>query len=291
MTTYHTVGPGENLSLIARKYGLKSWKDIYRYDANSDFCNKRPNENLIFPGDVVVIPDGAAPTKTASVPAKPALTCDSKAAAVAILKTSAWLDANTKALLSPALVSGIIAAEAERLSFGEGQGGLLDGDTCGPGQIGEPLYTDVLKYLKPELNQFLVHMGTTCGGSLMGRGCGVGKAPLALHGFPQDVVEPVVSDFFIAAGLAVKVKGALKPGRSAEDQLRFGIALYHCKRDTISAAQAAISPADKGASVLAYAPVKAQLESSTIEEVKDVPLYVDDVLGCPQSGCGPCRLP
>jgi len=286
MTTYHTVGPGENLSLIARKYGLKSWKDIYRYDANSDFRDKRPNENLIFPGDVVVIPDGAAPTKAAAVPAKPALTCDSKAAAVAILKTSAWLDANTKALLSPALVSGIIAAEAERLSPGEGT--LYDGDTCGPGQIGEPLYVDVLKYLKPELNQFLVHMGTTCGGSFTGRVCG---KPLPLRGFPQDVIEPVVSDFFIAAGLVVKVRGALKPGRSAEDQLRFGIALYHCKREVISDAQEAISPADHGASVLTYAPVKAQLEKSTDPEVKDIPLYVDQVLGCPQRGCGPCRLP
>jgi hypothetical protein len=288
MTTYHTVRPGENLSLIARKYGLKSWKDIYRYDANSDFRDKRPNANLIFPGDVVVIPGGSAPPTATAVPAPPALSCDSKAAAVAILKTSAWLDANTKALLSPALVRGIIAAEAKRFSFGEGRGGLLDGDTCGPGQIGQPLYDDVLKDLKPELNQFLVHMGTTCGLSLKGRGCGVGKAPLALLGFPQDVIEPVVSDFFIAASLAVKVKGTLKAGRSAEDQLRFGIALYHSKRGTISEAQKAISPADNGASVLTWTPVKAQLEKSSDPEVKDIPLYVDEVLGCPQRGCGPC---
>jgi hypothetical protein len=229
----------------------------------------------------VVIPGGSAAPKATAVPAQPALSCDSKAAAVAILKTSAWLDANTKALLSPALVRGIIAAEAKRFTLGEGQGGLLDGDTCGPGQIGEPLYIDVLKDLKPELNQFLVHMGTTCGLSRMGRGCGPGKNPLVLRGFSQDVVEPVVSDFFIAAGLAVKVKKALKPGRSAADQLRFGIALYHSKHGTIAAAQAAISPADSGASVLAWAPVKAELEKSSNAEVKDVPPYVDEVLACP----------
>jgi len=281
MTTYHTVKPGENLSVIARKYGLKSWKDIYRYDANEKFRDKRPNENLIFPGDVVVIPGASATPKATAVPAQPALSCDSKAAAVAILKTSAWLDANTKALLSPALVRGIIAAEASRFSPGEGRGGLLDGDTCGPGQIGLPLYTDVLKDLKPELNQFLVHMGATCGLSLKGRGCGVAKQPLVLRGFPQDVIEPVVSDFFIAAGLAVKLKRALKTGRSADDQLRFGIALYHSKHDTIATAQSAISPADKGASVLAWAPVKAQLEKSSNPEVKDVPLYVDEVLASP----------
>lgn len=281
MTTYHTVMPGQNLSSIARQYKLKSWKDIYKYDANEAFRGKRPNENLIFPGDIVVIPDGSAGPKAASVPGQPPLSCDSKAAAVAILKTSAWLDANTKALLSPALVRGIIAAEAKRFSLGEGRGGLLDGDTCGPGQIGQPLYTDVLKDLKPELSQFLVHMGATCGLSLKGRGCGVGKVPLVMRGFPQDVIEPVVSDFFIAAGLAVKVRGRLKTGRSAEEQLRFGIALYHCKQDVISDAQAAISPADKGASVLAWAPVKAQLEKSSDPEVKDIPPYVDEVLASP----------
>jgi hypothetical protein len=278
MTTYHTVKPGENLSLIARKYGLKSWKDIYRYEANEKFRDKRPNENLIFPGDVVVIPGGSAAPKATAVPAQPALSCDSKAAAVAILKTSAWLDANTKALLSPALVRGIIAAEAKRFSIGEGRGGLLDGDTCGPGQIGQPLYADVLKDLKPELGQFLVHMGMNCRASPP-RGCGF--TPIELKGFPQDVIEPVVSDFFIAAGLAVKVKKALKTGRSMEDQLRFGVALYHSKHGTIAAAQDAISPADKGASVLAWAPVKAQLEKSSNAEVKDIPPYVDEVLACP----------
>lgn len=223
----------------------------------------------------------------ASVPGQPQLSCDSKAAAVAILKTSKSLDANTKAMLRPSLVTGILAAEAIRMDLLEKEG--VDDVTKGPGQIGEKVYTDVVTKLRPELNKFLVHMGTTCGGSLFGRSCGVSKKPLVLRGYPQDViVDPVVVDFFIAAALALKVMDSAKPGRSADDQLKFGIGRYKGGFDKMAAAQAAISPHDSGASVLAFLPVKVQLESSSDPEVRDVALYVDDVLGCPKRVCGPC---
>src|SRR5262249_53068215 len=48
----------------------------------------------------------AIPTTSVLVP--PQLSCDSKAAAVAILKTSRVLDGNTKAMLKPGLVAGIL---------------------------------------------------------------------------------------------------------------------------------------------------------------------------------------
>lgn len=275
MSTPHTVRPGENLSSIARQYKLKSWKEIYWHEDNKGFRKKRHNENLIFPGDVVMIPGGPAGPKAALVPVQPALSCDSKAAAVAILKTSASLDANTKAMLSPGLVTGIIAAETKRLDWWEKKG--VDGDTKGPGQIGNPLYADVVANLRPELNQFLVHMGMNCRASPP-RGCGF--IPIAPKGYPQDVIEPVVSDFFIAAGLAVKVKRAVKAGRSADDQLQFGIGLYHGAHDKIAAAQEALSPVDKGASVLAYQPVKNSMLSSSDAEIKDVPVYVEEIFKC-----------
>jgi hypothetical protein len=303
MTTYHTVMPGQNLSSIARQYNLKSWKDIYKYDANEAFRGKRPNENLIFPGDIVLIPDGSADPKAAAVPTSPPLSCDSKAVAVAILKTSPLLDANTKSMLSPGLIAGIIAAEAARIDGSEalaewvGVPGTINlpfGKSVkgtggqGPGQLYVPAYTDVMTNLKPELSQFLVHMGTTCGhGNNLRResfagGAGVSAStrPLALHGYPADVIYPVVADFFIAGYLALRIKDAQKPGRSADDQLQYGIGRYSGAFNTLQAAQTALIKANPGASVLEYQPLKIYLESSGDAKMIDVAAYIEEVYDC-----------
>jgi LysM domain len=53
----HTVRTGETLATIARKYGHSDWKTIYDHPANAEFQRKRPNPNIILPGDVIFIPD------------------------------------------------------------------------------------------------------------------------------------------------------------------------------------------------------------------------------------------
>ena len=60
MTFPFTVKSGDNLSAIAKRFGLRSFRDIYDHPDNAAFRIKRPNPNLIFPGDVVMIP-GAGP--------------------------------------------------------------------------------------------------------------------------------------------------------------------------------------------------------------------------------------
>lgn len=55
--TVHTVKRGENLSLIARKYGIRSWQEIYNHPSNATFRHQRPNPNLIHPGDQINIPE------------------------------------------------------------------------------------------------------------------------------------------------------------------------------------------------------------------------------------------
>ena len=52
----HTVKRGETLSGIARQHGLKSWQEIYNHPSNAGFRTKRPNPNLIHPGDQINIP-------------------------------------------------------------------------------------------------------------------------------------------------------------------------------------------------------------------------------------------
>jgi hypothetical protein len=53
----YTVKQGDCLSRIAAAFGFADWRTVYDAPANADFRKKRPNPNLIYPGDVVVIPD------------------------------------------------------------------------------------------------------------------------------------------------------------------------------------------------------------------------------------------
>ena len=52
----YIVKQGESLSLIAAKFGVK-WKDIYDHPENAEFKTKRPNPNIIFPGDKLKVPE------------------------------------------------------------------------------------------------------------------------------------------------------------------------------------------------------------------------------------------
>lgn len=232
-----------------------------------------------------------------------AFPCDSKAAAVAILKASMTLDAHTRNGLTPLRVWGIIRAEARRIGLREWLGEqIIPHDIPatvpvlgrlgplvrklhratggqGPGQLYVAAYNEVQQKLKPELNQFLTHMGVNC---KMGPTCnaGVHRLPLTLKGYPVDVVDPITADFFIAGYLALRVNKALKPGRPIDDQWQIGIGLYFGAFQSISDAQNAISPHDKGASVLTYPPIKAWLERSSNEVHRNVAAYIDEVFRC-----------
>jgi hypothetical protein len=57
MSKTHVVEPGECLSSIARKYGFVNWRIIWDAPDNADLKKKRPNPDVIYPGDEVAIPD------------------------------------------------------------------------------------------------------------------------------------------------------------------------------------------------------------------------------------------
>ena len=57
MTTRYTVVQGDCLSSIAKQFGIADWRTIYNDSKNAAFKQKRPNPNVIFPGDVLYIPD------------------------------------------------------------------------------------------------------------------------------------------------------------------------------------------------------------------------------------------
>lgn len=56
MASKHIVQQGECLSSIAHHYGLAHWRVIYDHPENAAFKAKRPNPDLIYPGDELYIP-------------------------------------------------------------------------------------------------------------------------------------------------------------------------------------------------------------------------------------------
>jgi N-acetylmuramoyl-L-alanine amidase len=57
MALYHTVVQGECLASISRKYGFLNYRTIYDAPENDEFRRRRPNPNIINPGDQLYIPD------------------------------------------------------------------------------------------------------------------------------------------------------------------------------------------------------------------------------------------
>jgi N-acetylmuramoyl-L-alanine amidase len=66
MSKQHTVAKGECLSTIAALYGFRDYHVIYEHPCNALFRERRPNPNIIYPGDVIVIPDKATKTVAAA---------------------------------------------------------------------------------------------------------------------------------------------------------------------------------------------------------------------------------
>ena len=52
----HAVSQGEDMFAIAKANTFRTWQTIYGYDANAPFRVLRPNPQILFPGDTLVIP-------------------------------------------------------------------------------------------------------------------------------------------------------------------------------------------------------------------------------------------
>lgn len=57
MSKIHYTQEGESVGSIARTYGFPSHKAIYEHSANGELKRRRPDPNLLLPGDPVAIPD------------------------------------------------------------------------------------------------------------------------------------------------------------------------------------------------------------------------------------------
>ncbi len=53
----HVVKQGETLSGIAREHGFADWRLVYNHASNAELRKKRPDPNVLYPGDKIQLPD------------------------------------------------------------------------------------------------------------------------------------------------------------------------------------------------------------------------------------------
>ncbi|HWY78325.1 MAG TPA: peptidoglycan-binding protein [Verrucomicrobiae bacterium] len=57
MAEDYTVQQGDHLARIARAFGFSDWQTIWKHPNNANLKNKRQNPNVLYPGDLLYIPD------------------------------------------------------------------------------------------------------------------------------------------------------------------------------------------------------------------------------------------
>jgi putative peptidoglycan binding protein len=57
MASHHTVVQGEHLSGIAAKFGFSTFRTLWNHPENAELKRVRQDPNILFPGDLVFIPD------------------------------------------------------------------------------------------------------------------------------------------------------------------------------------------------------------------------------------------
>ncbi len=57
MSHVHEVMQGECLTRIAADHGFADWRTIYELPQNAELRQNRPDPNVLYPGDQIVIPD------------------------------------------------------------------------------------------------------------------------------------------------------------------------------------------------------------------------------------------
>jgi N-acetylmuramoyl-L-alanine amidase len=53
----YTIKQGDHLAKVARQFGFRHWETVWKAGENADLRAKRPDPNVLYPGDVLFIPE------------------------------------------------------------------------------------------------------------------------------------------------------------------------------------------------------------------------------------------
>jgi LysM repeat protein len=196
MPIRHFVQQGECLSRIARRYGVREWRVVWDSPENEQLRAKRQNPNVLYPGDVVVIPDAAPRPKSLSCPSA------QEHRFVAELPTRRL----TLVLQDPS--GNPLAGAAYRLVVG---GKELEGTTDGDGVLERDVPADASEaalHLGPMVRRLAIgHLNplrdTDDGGvtGVQARLANLGYAPGRVDGVPGPCTADAIRAFQEAHGL------------------------------------------------------------------------------------------
>jgi N-acetylmuramoyl-L-alanine amidase len=70
MAGNYAVQQGDHLAKIAKTFGFSDWQTIWKHPNNADLKNKRQNPNVLYPGDLIFIPDNQSREESCSTDKK-----------------------------------------------------------------------------------------------------------------------------------------------------------------------------------------------------------------------------
>jgi hypothetical protein len=126
MGTVHIVRRGECLSSIAHRYGFASWRSLYEHPDNAALRERRPDPNVLHPGDRVHIPDRTEGEASAPTERRHAFVTRRESVRLRLVLRNRWGDP--------------LGGYAYRLSL---PGGDVEGTTDDDGRLDVPVPPDV----------------------------------------------------------------------------------------------------------------------------------------------------
>ena len=70
MAGYYTIDQGDCLANITERFGFSSYRTVWNHPKNAELRERRPNPNVLCPGDVIYIPERETKTTNHSTDAK-----------------------------------------------------------------------------------------------------------------------------------------------------------------------------------------------------------------------------
>ena len=117
MSTRYVVKQGDHLTRIARAHGFDDFRIVWNDAENAELRQLRGNPNVLFPGDVVFVPDKEAKKESGSTNQRHRFVVNAQSLKLRVR----WLDLSSKPLRDASVILSLDGTETRHVTNGEGQ--------------------------------------------------------------------------------------------------------------------------------------------------------------------------